>query len=183
MKRFSSAIAATIVMALAVPASAAIRQIDFSFGPMTSAGGAAPFGLVLGDTVSGSFQFDDSGFTGAGSYDLQPIMTSLSLTTGTRTWSLGEVASNFDYIAVGVSNAVSSWRFQVSGADGSALFATNNTANVNGTGGNGFIYCNDCSSWSEVEPVSAVPLPASAGFVLSGLGLLGAVSMRKRRRA
>lgn len=182
MGKLAFVIAATAAMVMAGSVSAATRQINFSFGPLTVGGTTTPFGLNVGDTVSGSFQFDDSAFAGAGVYDLAPIMTSLSFTAGSKTWELGDVVDNsLDRIDIDGSNQVTFFRFSLSDADGTAFLSSNNTFNMHPTNSSEFIFCNGCSSFEEVPP-TPVPLPASFGFVLAGIGAIGAMRYGLRRR-
>ena len=164
-------------------ASAATRQIDFSFGPLDRVGTSIPFGLALNDTVTGSFTFDDTGLTGFGNFDLASRMLGLSLTTGTKTWSLLDIVDNsFDFVQLGTSNQVLNWRFDLLSGDARSVAATNGTFSLNGTTQGEFIYCNDCASFAET-PVSAEPLPASAGLALAGFASLLALGRGRRRAA
>lgn len=179
-------IALTVALALgATSASAATRQIDFSVTNLI--GSNAPFGLTSGSSVSGSLQFDDSGFSGAGIFALYTAITSLSLTTGTKTWDETDLGRANGYGAVyqngqiilDAANAVAQINFGVDDAEGGVSISTNNTAVINGSPSNVFVFCNNCVSFAEV-PVAAVPLPASAGFLVVALAGLGALGSRRR---
>ena len=178
MKSMLMAAAAAAWM-MATPAQAATRQIDFSFGPLVAAFTTAPFGLMAGDTVSGSFTFDDSGFGSAGSYDLQPFLLSFSFSTGTKTWDLGDVTTDSDQIAFDAMGQVVGWSFKLGDPDGEVFASTDATLTI--TSGSGYIYCVLCSGYQEAPvPVSAIPLPAGFGLLATSLGVLG---LRRRKTA
>ena len=81
MKKMLSALA--LSLALASPAAAGTIQVDFTAGPLDSGPGA--FGLTSVDTVTGSFQVDDTTLTSAGIFDLSSILTAFNLVTGSKT--------------------------------------------------------------------------------------------------
>lgn len=165
-------------------ASAATRQIDFDFGPLDSGTATSVFGLTMGDSLSGSFTFDDSTLVGAGTYDLSSVITSLDYTTGTKTWDVSDIVDNGnDNIILDGAMNVTQFSFQLGDDLGEyGYLYSNNTALIAENGSNLNLYCNYCSNFEEVA-IGAVPLPASFGFVLAGLGGLAVIRRRKRPQA
>ena len=175
MKKLLAAASVAVILS-ASSASAVTRQINFSFGPLDEVGpGGAPYGLGIGDTIEGSFTFDDTGFSDNNFYALQPIMLSLDFTTGTRTWSLSEVTGGTIHVAA--SNVIDQWYFYVSGADGHANVYTDNSIAIYEPAYPVYIDCNNCSSFQEV------PLPATSGLAMLGLGALGSLLFWRKKTA
>ncbi|WP_424975269.1 hypothetical protein [Dinoroseobacter sp. S124A] len=174
----------TCLLMAATAASAATRQINFTADPLGQSARSAPFGLSTGDSVSGSFTFDDSSFSGAGTYDLQPVLLSFTLTTGTQSWSLADVEPNslLDRIQIDDANEVLDFGFILSSGAGEVRGSTNNTFLVANPGSSQFIFCNGCVSFEEV-PVEAIPLPATLPLGVLALGGLGWVTRRRAQRA
>ncbi len=176
MKNLLLAISAIAFFVSAQTASAATRVIDFSFGPMTHASAGPVFGVGIGDSISGSFSFDDTGLALSTTSDLLPAMTGLSLTTGTKSWELSDVfAGTINLNALG---AVTQFDFQFQDADGDGYAYSNNTFAVR-TSPTEVAFCNGCSDFTEVA-VATVPLPAGISLGILALGSIGFVGRRRK---
>lgn len=187
MKKIALALAALAAGAFAGDSDAAIRQMNFTAGPMEASftTPTAPFGVDTGDFISGYFQFDDSTITGAGTYDLTSIITGLSFSTGSRSWLMSEIIDNSsDTVTFDSSGQVTMFGFYVgvTSADYAYVFS-NNTAGVRESAGasSNFTACNGCVNYAE-GPVNAVPLPAGLPLLLGGLFVLGAAGWTARRQ-
>lgn len=166
----------------AAPATAVPRQIDFTAGPLVFAPPTFTpfFGLSLGDTVTGSFQFDDAGLAASALQPLQPALTSMSVITGTRSWLPSEVANNATtQILLDGLTQIIFFRIDFSAPDGAFTVSSNNTAGASGTTSDEYIFCNDCVTFREVD-IPAIPLPAGLPLILAALGSLALLERRRR---
>jgi hypothetical protein len=133
-----------------------------------------PFNTAFSPTLSGQITVDNS------LTNLSAI-TSFSLATGTKTWTLadfvgaGSQSVTFD----GLGNLVDFSLDRFVDLNGEMYIYLSNTFGVSETESeNGFIFnaCNGCVS---ITPTSSVPEPSS--FILAFLGLLGLVVSRRSK--
>ncbi|WP_156378509.1 MULTISPECIES: PEPxxWA-CTERM sorting domain-containing protein [unclassified Phenylobacterium] len=161
----SVALAASVA-AISSPAAAAIKQIDFtvSSGDWQHLNGVnGPYGLSLQPTLSGSLRFDDTKADSS-------AFVSLDYVTGTRVWTLADIAANSSIFYSG--GAFSAFALHFGSGN---LLASNTTASV--AEGPNTLYCNNCVS---IGPVSAVPEPQTWALMIAGFGLLG-TALRRRK--
>jgi hypothetical protein len=185
VSRFSlGAAAAAVVLATAVaqPAAAAVKIMDFSLhsGSWQLFGAAAPYGLPLQPAVTGSVTFDD---TKTGSSALLDI----DFVTGARSWRVADIApwsdSRILYHATGPAGFLLTF---ADGAAGAALY-THATA-VNGVGasvsdGQSVLYCNCLTVDAVRDAPSAAPEPAGWMLAILGFGAIGAATRSRRGSA
>lgn len=184
MKHVCAAVAALVLGLAGSTSDAATRKIDFTAGPMdANLSFGSAFGVGAGDSVSGSFTFDDATVAAPGSYDLSSLVTSLSFTTGSRVWTIGEIIDDSnDTVEFNASLAVSGFGFYfgVFGADTGYVFS-NNTAGLDQNGPGNLVACNGCVAFTETR-VDVVPLPAGMPLLLGAFGVAGLLLRRSTKR-
>jgi hypothetical protein len=174
-----TAIFATVL--LAANAEAAVRQINFSADPL-NLGADEPFGVGVGEGISGSFTFDDAGVGADSENLLTDLILSLNFQTGVKVWELGDLDAASPFNSLNFSGgAVSLFRLDAVDADGRVIVSSVNTANLIEEGV-ASIACNSCVSFEEVD-VAAIPLPAALPLMAAGLGMLGLMGYRRRTSA
>jgi hypothetical protein len=137
-------------------------------------GTVSPFGMAANPTVTAEIVFDPSlnGFNS---------LVSVNYVTGSKTWTLADAESPFS----GVFGFVSQSNFGEIGLtfDGSnviVLTVVQSQAFI-ADADNGIV-CNRCVTASFVE-TSETPLPAALPLFATGLGALGLLGWRRKRKA
>lgn len=160
--------AALASFALASSAHAAILSYDFTVnagpGGYTSSA-TLPYGLTGNPVLTGTFSVDNTQ-SGAAAF------VSLSYVTGTRSWTVADIAAPTTVIFGGMGELTF---FDIRFSQPSNYVISNNTMQVND--GQNFMFCNGCVSF---EPSNAVPEPATWAMLIGGFAASG-VAVRRRR--
>jgi len=164
-KKSIAAVSFGLLFAAFAPAQAAVQTYTFS--------GAIDAGSLLGETYAGSFSFDDAALTGAGAEWLAVDSLSMNFMGSSFTqadaaaFSIAEVGY-YDGAFLGLSFSVDSagepFSFVTGSFDtGDAFFATD-------------------SSSGSLAYAAAVPEPKDWMLMLAGIGLVGVMIERTKRR-
>ena len=165
-KKSIAAVSFGLLFAAFAPAQAAVQTYTFS--------GAIDAGPLLGETYAGSFSFDDAALTGTGAEWL--AVDSLAMNFMGSSFTQADVAFGaavevgyYDGAFLGLSYSVDSATYPFSFVTGSvdasdAFFATD-------------------SSSGSLTYAAAVPEPRDWMLMLAGIGLVGVMVERAKRRS
>ncbi|HQT71385.1 MAG TPA: PEP-CTERM sorting domain-containing protein [Thiobacillus sp.] len=164
-KKSLAAVSFGLLFAAIAPAQAAVQNYTFS--------GAIDAGSLLNESYAGSFSFDDAALTGAGAEWL--AVDSLSITFMGSTFTQADAAVDsiaevgyYDGAFLGLSFSVDSAAYPFTFVTGSV-----DTSDA--------FFTTDSSSGS-LTYAAAVPEPKDWMLILAGIGLVGVMVERGKRR-
>lgn len=166
---YAANLLATLVLLGTVPAQAALNTYNFS--------GALDSGALMGETFSGQFSFEDSALMGVGNEYLNVNALNLNFLSHAYTQADAVAATEVAFMDgsfLGLSFAVESSYPKFAIIPGFLDVTEAYLAYQPGVGTSGY-----GSIAYTLAPVP-VPLPATLGMLMAGLGLFG-FSTRKRR--
>lgn len=175
--RVLSALCAGALSMAATQAYANTLSVDFTVsGPwLLVSPSVPPFGLSLGSTINGNVHIDST------KTDYTAFL-SIDLVTGSKTWTLADIApaSNVGYSGGNIAYFSLYFSSPTYFGFGNYILSNNTAEFYDGTyQGTNTFYCNDCVSFS----VSSVtPLPPALPLLASGLGAIGLASRVRRRK-
>lgn len=166
---------------LPLQANATFIQTDFSAGPMLEGVSTEAFGVLVGDTISGDFVYDDSSLVAGTNF---VTLSALSIVFPDRSWGFADIGVRNLTIHLAADFSLLDWTLNlVDGiTDDRVVVASNNTAALTEAGGRADLFCNNCVNFSQRQVSSeaaSVPEPAALSFALSGLAMLALVRMRR----
>jgi hypothetical protein len=165
-KKSLAAVSFGLLFAAIAPAQAAVQNYTFS--------GTIDAGSLLGESYAGSFSFDDAALTGAGAEWLAVDSLSMNFMGGNFTQddavapSIAEVGY-YDGAFLGLS-------FSVDAAANPFTFVTGSVDTSDA------FFATDSSSGS-LTYAAAVPEPRDWMLMLAGIGLVGVMVERAKRRS
>lgn len=179
-----TAVALVCVGAQSSQSNAALIRTDFNAGPMQAFASQEAFGVKVGDTITGSFVYDDSSFI-AGTNFATP--TALSIVFPERSWGVSDLGGNDVIVSLASDLSLIDWTLTLTDpiTNDRVVIASNNTAALTEAGGFADLFCNNCVNFSQRQVAGTstpVPAPAALPLALSGLALLALVPLRKRKR-
>jgi hypothetical protein len=191
MKIRDCATACALALALASPAAAAVKTVNFHIeGTWTILDVGLPFQLTGSPILDGSFSFDDANYMviSGGRY-LYPDIVAVDFTPGNQIWALGDVASS-----TGVASDTLGGAFNFFTLAFDNIYQPN-ALHLNlvqqGTAqlydGVSSAVCRDCVTWTVTDGLPStgggVPEPATWALMIAGFGLAGACLRRSRALA
>ena len=166
LRSFSAAIMLAAAATVSTAAHATSYLVNFTVKSDVWGGYGMPFGVSQDQILTGSF-IADSSQTGSAR------ITNLTYTTGSRTWTTADVATN-STVQID-ANGLSFFEIYFNAQN---YFAADNNAVINDGSANR--YCNFCVSYTASVVTDAVPEPATWAMMISGFAVVGA-SMRRRK--
>jgi hypothetical protein len=173
-----AAVVGALLLAMVLQASANTITVDFtvSGGGWVQYGTSPPFGLSSQPTISGDVEIDStkSDWT---------AFIGIDWVTG-KTWTLSNIQEGTSpvgtsYVKYGSDGSVLEFGLVFENIDGAENYLfSNNTVGIGN--GSSFMDCNFCVS---ITSETSAPLPAALPLFATGLGAMGLLDWRRKRKA